>query len=78
MKRETMLLQSITVDEPFVQWGLDVIGPINSMSNKGHSYILTASNYFTKWQEVVAFKKVNCKELIYFLKDNILSRFGAP
>jgi len=29
MKREAMSLQSISVEEPFSQWGLDVIGLIN-------------------------------------------------
>lgn len=29
MKREAMPLQSIIVDVPFMQWRLDVIGPIN-------------------------------------------------
>ena len=29
MKRATMPLQPILVDAPFMQWGLDVIGPTN-------------------------------------------------
>jgi hypothetical protein len=66
------------IEDPFTHWGLDVIGPINPKSNKGHSYILTATDYFTKWQEVVSLKKVDSEELITFLKDNILSRFGVP
>jgi hypothetical protein len=57
MKKATMTLQPIIVEEPFTQWGLDVIGPINPKSKKGHSYILTTSDYFTKWKEAVALKK---------------------
>jgi hypothetical protein len=49
-----------------------------SKSIKVHSYILTTTNYFTKWKEVVALKKVDSEQLIIFLKDNILSRFGVP
>jgi transposase InsO family protein len=41
-------------------------------------YILKATNYFMKWLEEVALKKVDAEELIKFLKDNILSRFGVP
>jgi hypothetical protein len=41
-------------------------------------YILTTSDYFTKWPEAVVLKKVDVEELIRFLKDNILSRFGIP
>jgi hypothetical protein len=65
MKRETMPLQSISVEEPFAQWGLDVIGPINPKYSKGNSYILTATDYFTKWQEVVALRNVDSKQLIF-------------
>jgi hypothetical protein len=43
MKRSAMPLQPILVEEPFSQWGLDVIGPINPKSSKGHVYILTAT-----------------------------------
>jgi transposase InsO family protein len=41
-------------------------------------YILTTIDYFTKWLEVVALKKVDSEELIKFLKDSIFSRFGVP
>jgi hypothetical protein len=78
MKREAIPLNPMSIEEPFAQWGLDVIGPINPKSNKGHSYILTATDYFTKWQEVVALKTVDTEQLIMFLKDNILARFGVP
>jgi hypothetical protein len=78
MKRSAMPLQPIYVEQPFTQWGLDVIGPINPKSSKGNIYILTATDYFTKWKEAVALKRVDSEELIKFLKDNILSRFGVP
>jgi hypothetical protein len=53
MKREAMSLQYVIVEETFVQWGLDVIGPINLKSSKSHFYIIIGSDYFTKWREVV-------------------------
>jgi hypothetical protein len=77
MKKTTMPLQPIIIEEPFTCWILDVIGPINPKSSKGHSYIFTVIDYFTKWQEAVALKKVDYEELITFLKDNIFSRFGV-
>jgi hypothetical protein len=61
MKKETMPLQPITIEEHFSKWVLDIIEPINPKSSKGHSYILTATDYFTKWQEVIALKKVDSK-----------------
>jgi len=44
---------------------------------KGHPYILTATDYFTKWKEVVDIKNDDSEELINFLKDNIFSIFGV-
>jgi hypothetical protein len=78
MKRFTMSLQHIIVEQPFSQCGLDFIGPINQNSSKGHMHILTTTNYFTKWQEVMELKRVDSEELIKFLKYNILSRFCVP
>jgi hypothetical protein len=78
MKRSMMPLQPIIVEQPFSQWGLDVVGPINPKSSKGHMYILTATDYFLKWPESMVLNKDDSEELIKFLKDNILSRFGVP
>jgi hypothetical protein len=41
---------------------------ITSSSIKGHMYILTATDYFTKWPEIVELKKYDSEELIKFLK----------
>jgi hypothetical protein len=56
---------------------LDVIGPINPKSDKGHSYIITTNDYFTKWPEAIALKEANTEHLIQFLQGNILSGFGV-
>jgi hypothetical protein len=53
MKNVSMPLQSITIDKTFAQWILDVIGAINPKSSKGNDYIITATDYFTTWKEVV-------------------------
>jgi hypothetical protein len=76
MKKETMSLQPIKIEDFFAQWGLDVIGLINPKYNKDHSYILTATAYFTKWKEFLALKKVDYEQLITFLKDNVLLIVG--
>ena len=78
MQQEIMPLQPILVDAQLMQWGLDVIGSIIPKSTQGHSYILTATDYFTRWKEVKYLKKVDIEELISFIKENILSHFGVP
>lgn len=65
------------MDQPFAQWGLDFIGPINIPSNVGHKWILAAIDYFTIWIEAVALKDAIEPSIVEFL-NGILSRFGAP
>jgi hypothetical protein len=57
---------------------LDFIGPINPLSSKGQVFILTTTNYFTKWAEVVSLKHWTDDQVISFLENNIFSRFGIP
>lgn len=73
-----MPLRLIILDAPFMQWGLDVIGPINPKSSQGHSYNLTGTYYFTKWKETKSLKTTNTKVMISFIEENILSHFGVP
>jgi hypothetical protein len=49
-------LQPVFPDLPLAKWGLDFISPINPPSYVGHVFVLTTTNYFTKWIEVVPLK----------------------
>lgn len=60
-----------------MKWGLDFIGPINPPSNLGHKWILTTTDYFTKWIEVVTLKEANKSAVLNFYED-IVARFGTP
>ena len=77
-KRAAFPLQSVTIENPFEQWGLDVVSEINPNSSKLHKYILTTTDYFTKGIESIPLKTVNENEVIYFLQRNIITRFGVP
>lgn len=72
-----MPLKPIVVDEPFVQWGLYLIGMINPMSSTSHKWVLTATDYFTCWTEEVPLKNATRIEILIFLKE-LISRFGPP
>ena len=61
---------------PFQQWGLDFIGEINPSSSGQHKWILVATDYFTKWIEVVPTKNATHQVILIFLYENIFSRFG--
>ncbi|XP_019155161.1 PREDICTED: uncharacterized protein LOC109152033 [Ipomoea nil] len=63
---------------PFDAWGLDVVGPITPKSSAGHSYILAATDYFSKWAEAVALKEVKKENVADFIRVHIIYRFGIP
>jgi hypothetical protein len=63
---------------PFRGWGLDFIGEIHPSSSKGHRFVLVATNYFTKYIEVVALKNMTHKEVIDFITEHIIHRFDIP
>jgi hypothetical protein len=77
-KLQPLPLNPISVEAPFMQWGLDFIGKINLPSSMQHRWILTTTNYFTKWIEAIPTKQDTNAVIIQFLETNILSRFGCP
>ncbi|XP_027155483.1 uncharacterized protein LOC113755775 [Coffea eugenioides] len=49
-------LHSMIVLWPYLMWGMDVIGTINSPILNGHRFILVAIEYFTKWVKTASYK----------------------
>ena len=43
-RRHAFPLQPVTIENPFEQWGLDVVGVINPNSSKLHKYIVTSTD----------------------------------
>ena len=68
----------VHVDEPFQQWGIDFIGEIHPPSSGQHRWILTATDYFTKWVEAIPGRNATDAVVIKFMEENIISRFGCP
>jgi hypothetical protein len=71
-------LHPISVESPFQQWSLDFIGEIHPASSSKHKWILTATEYFTKWIEAIPSRTSTDSVIIKFLENHILSRFGCP
>ena len=71
-------LHSLAVPWPFSTWGMDVIKPMIPKSSNGHEHILVAIDYFTKWVEAVSYKSVTQVMVAWFLKHNIIYRYGVP
>jgi hypothetical protein len=71
-------LNPIIKSWPFRGWGTDLIGQINPPSSKGHKFVLLAIDYFTKWVEAIPLKKVTSENMVEFVKEHIIYRFGIP
>ena len=50
---ETPELHPIPVKSPWHHIGIDFIGPIKPVSTNGNRYILTISDYFTKYVHAI-------------------------
>jgi hypothetical protein len=74
----TALVHPIIKPWPFRGWALDFIGQINPPSSKGHRFVLVATNYFTNWTEAVPLKNMTHREVIEFIIELIIHRFGIP
>jgi hypothetical protein len=71
-------MNSIVKSWPFRERGLDFIGEIRPGSSKGHQFILVATDYFTKWTEAVPLRNMTHQEVINFVQQHIIYRFGVP
>jgi hypothetical protein len=67
----------VVVEAPFQQRGLDFIGQFKDNSSNGFTWIITATDYFTKWVEEIHTKHATDKVVMDFLEDRIITRFGV-
>lgn len=70
-------LHMISSPWSFMLWGLDIIGPLA----KGIAilrHIFVAMGCFSTWLEVKVFINVEAKDVIKFVKHNIIYYFGIP
>jgi len=71
------LLHSVLSPWPFMKWGMNIVGPLQWAPGKVQ-YFLFMTGYFSKWVEAQAYEKVREKEVIDFIWDHIICRFGMP
>ncbi|XP_047250085.1 uncharacterized protein LOC124885877 [Capsicum annuum] len=62
---------------PFVDWGMDVVGPIEPSASNGHRFIMVAIDCFTMWVETASYRAVTKKVIADFIKNNLICRFGV-
>lgn len=74
---DEMSLKPQVLIEPFEQWALYFMGPINPPSN-GKRYILVCKDYVTIWVEEKAVAWVTEDIVASFLFEEIFLRYGVP
>jgi capsule polysaccharide export protein KpsE/RkpR len=70
-------LKPVVVEAPFQQWGLDFIDEFKDNSNNFYHWVLTTTDYFTRWVEAIPTKKTTEEVVISFLEDRIITMFDA-
>ncbi|XP_050211472.1 uncharacterized protein LOC126661660 [Mercurialis annua] len=71
-------LHSIIKPWPFRGWAVDLIGKIYPGSSDGHTFVIIATCYFTKWVEAKPLKSPTQEAVIKFFKEYIVHRHGLP
>ena len=65
--------------QAFDKWAIDFVGPINPLGKRtGSRYIITATDYLTRWAEAKLVKDYSIATTTQFIIENILTRFGCP
>ena len=54
------------------------MGKIHPPSSKVHCFMIVATDYFTKWTEAIPLKNMTHREVIEFITEYIIHRFGIP
>jgi transposase InsO family protein len=57
---------------------LDFIGEFKDNSSNGYRWILTITDYFTRWVESIPTKKATEEVVMNFLEERIITGFGVP
>ncbi|XP_059668901.1 uncharacterized protein LOC132313991 [Cornus florida] len=71
-------MQPVVKIWPFRGCALDFIGKLTAPSVDGHTHIVVATDYFTKWVEAIPLKTCEQPTMIDFIKKHIIHRFGIP
>ena len=65
--------------QAFEKWAIDFLGPINPPGKcTGARYIITTTEYFTRWAKAREVKDYSETIATRFIFDDIITRFGCP
>eukprot|EP00253_Pinus_taeda_P011758 PITA_11758 len=64
--------------QPFEKWEIDFVVPIKPQGKIGAFYIITTTEYLTRWAEAQPVKDFTAATTAKFLFKNVLTQFGYP
>ena len=70
-------LKPFVAGEPWEVVSIDITGP-HPRSRRGHEYILTIVDHFSKWAEALPIRNHTAQTVSRVLFDNVFSRMGMP
>lgn len=70
-------LQKMTVGVPWERIGVDITGP-HPKSRNGYKYILTVTDYFSKWADAFPIRNQEAVTVAKVLVDRVFSYMGMP
>ena len=76
-KDQRHTLASVTDGYPFQRLSLDFVGPL-PRSTKGHFYLLTIKDTFTRWVEAFPLTSATAEAVALKLERELFPRFGYP
>ena len=62
----------------FETWGLDLVGPIIPKLSVGYFYILTTTNYVSKWVEAIPLREAKKENMTDFIRIHTIYQYGIP
>ncbi|XP_013071132.2 uncharacterized protein LOC129924728 [Biomphalaria glabrata] len=75
--RQAPLQRTDLAEKPFEKIAIDIVGPMNPMSARGHRYILTVVDLATRWPEAIPLKSTTADDITSAL-IMLFARTGLP
>jgi hypothetical protein len=78
-KQDEMPLRPQLTLQVFNKWALYFVGPINPQTKRSEErYIITVTEYLTRWEEATRIKYCSIETIAHFLFEQVITRFGCP